>query len=838
MLAGMKEMALAVAATISLCAAQRDAAAEAPRRFALLVGCTTYPWLDPRLHLRGPANDARLLAAVLQRHLDVPAANIAILAGWDEQDPASRPTRANILEQLARLARPGGVRAGDQVIVLLAGHGARQPDIDGDELDGLDEIFLPADVRDWREEIQTVENAIVDDERGRCAGAIRDAGARVWLLIDSCFSGTMLRSGDGEARERFVPPQALRIPAQTAGTPGADASDRGSLPLADTRGIVALYASRSYHVAGERRLPAGDPDREWHGVLTFLTARCLAHVGATTTFETLYHQLVAAYPEVWQGTLPLAEGELALRVRGEGAQEGPQLHACQDGAQLAIDGGTLHDVCAGAILAVYRPGQRGLDSGLLGHAEVTKVQLARSWARARPDAQRPLPRLEGELQLCPAEIVETPVASVALNVTFVDAAGGQLASLPDDVAATLASEKRLRACEGSGADVRVTLEAEHASVAVLDSGAARTYRVPRAQLAATLLQIHRATNLIRLARAAGSGGGDVHGIETGLHEGERALQPGDSLRPGSAVALRVRNASGDEREAWVFLIDADYGIQELFPSGRPALLAPDETRPFSLGFTATDTTLGTEHLLTLVLPKGSGSLAWLGQTPLRTRGSSSSDLAGALEDLMFGTRGVSVRVDRRRDVHIGLRSWQTTWGAVRAPAWPHAPLALPPPRAAVAPDGPLPDPWALRRVAALRDPASGRADALLGGDELPRTVLLDLDGGCDLPDEDPAALQALADPRRFDAELALVFEPQRRIAFYDRDDDGAFDLALIDDDGDALADAELERNAGNWVASTAAGSPWLRVRNLDQLLRARDPSFETRALARVSSVLR
>jgi hypothetical protein len=96
----------------------------------------------------------------------------------------------------------------------------------------------------------------------------------------------------------------------------------------------------------------------------------------------------------------------------------------------------------------------------------------------------------------------------------------------------------------------------------------------------------------------------------------------------------------------------------------------------------------------------------------------------------------------------------------------------------------------------------------------------------------------LADPVAFDAEIALVFEPARRIAYYDRDDDGAFDLALIDDDGDALTDGELTLAAGSWVAGAAKGSPWLRVSNLESLLRNNDHRFETRALARVAAVLR
>ena len=35
--------------------------------------------------------------------------------------------------------------AGDPVYIHLSGHGTRQGDPEGDETDGLDEVFLPAD---------------------------------------------------------------------------------------------------------------------------------------------------------------------------------------------------------------------------------------------------------------------------------------------------------------------------------------------------------------------------------------------------------------------------------------------------------------------------------------------------------------------------------------------------------------------------------------------------------------------------------------------------------------------------------------------------------------------
>ena len=127
----------------------------------------------------------------------------------------NRPTRAHIQREFDRLAQT--VRRGDQVVILLSGHGSQQPDQDppdpnDPEPDGLDEIFLPADIGKWEHAVQAVENAIIDDELRVWLKAIQDRGALLWVIIDACHSGTMIRGNDEEVL-RQVPPEAL-VPAE------------------------------------------------------------------------------------------------------------------------------------------------------------------------------------------------------------------------------------------------------------------------------------------------------------------------------------------------------------------------------------------------------------------------------------------------------------------------------------------------------------------------------------------------------------------------------------------------------------------------------------------------
>ena len=150
-------------------------------RHALLVGVSEYTHLDQRLWLKGPTNDVALMRRLLQERGFKPH-NIRVLG----VEPERQPTRALILEELQRLA--GITTKGDFVYLHFSGHGSQQPAGDAaDEPDKLDEIFLPADVGAWEQGIGSVKNAIVDNEVGAAITAIRQGGAFVWAVFDSCL---------------------------------------------------------------------------------------------------------------------------------------------------------------------------------------------------------------------------------------------------------------------------------------------------------------------------------------------------------------------------------------------------------------------------------------------------------------------------------------------------------------------------------------------------------------------------------------------------------------------------------------------------------------------------
>ena len=94
-----------------LATVEESATGPAPRRHALLVGCTFYENLDERWWLEGPANDVALIRRLLTGHpFGFAASDIATLAGWPP-DKRMRPTKENILREMSRLARVVGAFA-------------------------------------------------------------------------------------------------------------------------------------------------------------------------------------------------------------------------------------------------------------------------------------------------------------------------------------------------------------------------------------------------------------------------------------------------------------------------------------------------------------------------------------------------------------------------------------------------------------------------------------------------------------------------------------------------------------------------------------------------------
>jgi hypothetical protein len=173
---------------------------------ALCIGINDYPGTG--MDLAGCINDAQDWAAALEARgfavsklLDSQATKAAIVAGLRQQIAASA--------------------AGDVLAITYSGHGTYVPDVDGDEIDGLDEALCPYD-------LTTGGGPLLDDEI-HALFAARKPGVHLVLVADSCHSGTVTRAAAADpdandlARPRFLPMgnwlPAERLPRGASGRP-------------------------------------------------------------------------------------------------------------------------------------------------------------------------------------------------------------------------------------------------------------------------------------------------------------------------------------------------------------------------------------------------------------------------------------------------------------------------------------------------------------------------------------------------------------------------------------------------------------------------------------------
>jgi len=263
-----------------------------PRLRGLFVGIAVYD--DPDIAkspLVGARNDAIVMAEMLQRRGAKPA-DIMLLIGDAPALPGLRdrsttlpvrakPTRAAIfaaLKQLADTTRPG-----DQVMVVFSGHGMQQPEtVAGNEPDGKDELFLPADSGTWYAPVsgRKIDRAIIDDEIGVALDAIRAKGGNVFFVADFCHSGDSTRSGGPRAAG-----MNKNKPTLGGSPPDPGPAFESSKAKGQKGDYVAFFAVPADIQAGQRAAPYWERDPYPQGALTAYTLVALGDPAIRTYAE-------------------------------------------------------------------------------------------------------------------------------------------------------------------------------------------------------------------------------------------------------------------------------------------------------------------------------------------------------------------------------------------------------------------------------------------------------------------------------------------------------------------------------------------------------------------------
>jgi hypothetical protein len=450
----------------------RIAGAQARTNHALLIACTAYPNLPPKVALIGPNHDAVLVLDYLLNNAPVrfEPQNVAVLADGLE-DAAGSPTRENILAALKSIA--GKAVRGDFVYLHLSGHGAQQPETTaGNETDGLDEIFLPSDTGKWVDRDRGVPNALIDDDIGSALDAIRDTGAFVWTTFDCCHSGSATRAapvGEDLVSERKVEfadlvddgakaegERAFAVAASATASRGMDdpaAPRQAGFTVADQPtgaesiakgGLVAFFAAQTIETTPEMPLPRGAEDARKFGLFTYTIFQKLAE-NPNVTYRQLGHAVLQQYAaDSRQRPTPLFEGELDARVFGsekiDTVMQWPI--AIKDGA-ATLPAGLMHRLAKGTRLAVLPSPVSGADEAV-GYLEVRSATNLTS--RVAPVAHDGKPALA--LDAFPPNAYAR-LAELRLDFTLLVARPAGAGGLDAEVALANATLDRLAGKQGA-----------------------------------------------------------------------------------------------------------------------------------------------------------------------------------------------------------------------------------------------------------------------------------------------------------------------------------------------------------------------------------------------------
>lgn len=357
------------------------------KRHALLVGCTKYTHLAAKHQLEGPGNDVRLIRGLLIEKFGFQPADITEMT--EASPPTLRPDREQIVAEMEKLRQRAG--AGDEVFILFAGHGSQQPDENRDEDDGLDEVFLPADVAQWQANEKVVKG-ITDDEIGLWIDKLREGGAFVFYVADACHSGTLNR-GPEEPDATTVKTRAVdaddwvgkdtvqaaraAAAARPAGEKkpyqaGLDVKEQAAMPVRG--GFAALAAVPDTALEQEHAMPPNDLyDDPRYGRLSYALHQVLTKAQAPLTYRELAQHLSWYY--LAQGWMPL--GGLAgdsrdRQVLGkkEWKDRSAQLLTRTKAGTWRINQGTAHGLSRNSIIKVLPPAGSLDGDKVLGYMRV------------------------------------------------------------------------------------------------------------------------------------------------------------------------------------------------------------------------------------------------------------------------------------------------------------------------------------------------------------------------------------------------------------------------------------------------------------------------------------
>jgi len=272
-----------------------------------------------------------------------------------------------------------GVQPQDRVVFYFSGHGSNIPDVNGDEKDGVDEVLVTNDMKRARVNGRaTLTGVVADDKLSQLIAAI--PSRNVWIVVDSCHSGTVTRTID-LANRSLARDKVYVKSFSYAGMPAP--STKHDKPSVVTRGVKAGPTENfvSLTAAGDGEEAIGTSKG---GVFTIGLTEAFARLaaqGKTPTVAALKDE-AAAYirskvdraqvhtPQL-NGSTELAGGALKLLEEAPPSSQGPNRQKLVE--LVGRQAGKLSVTATAEKYAIDQPVQISVDVPFAGYLNVVAV---------------------------------------------------------------------------------------------------------------------------------------------------------------------------------------------------------------------------------------------------------------------------------------------------------------------------------------------------------------------------------------------------------------------------------------------------------------------------------
>jgi metacaspase-1 len=195
-----------------------------------------------------------------------------------------KATRGALIDHVLDAAKV--LKAGDMFLLTYAGHGNVCPDIDGDEDDDEDSTWCLYD------------GEFIDDEFLQLWTQFAE-GVRIFMISDSCHSGTVLRAGPGDA-----PPTMLWRQLPPAGRAHVETHRRPREPLrrSDGSAVIAepsvLCMVRLFAACSDNQKAGDGEGPSANGVFTAALLESLGGMRGRTTYRGLFSSIMRRMPPI------------------------------------------------------------------------------------------------------------------------------------------------------------------------------------------------------------------------------------------------------------------------------------------------------------------------------------------------------------------------------------------------------------------------------------------------------------------------------------------------------------------------------------------------------------